>query len=64
MKALFVLYPDDPPEYFEQLHLMQDKVFAAGGHCSVDCKIYTDWKKPPRVYLEYKFETNTMEELV
>ena len=64
MKAIFVLYPDDPPEYFEQIHALQDRVFLSGGCCSVECKVFSGWNKPPREYLEYRFECNSMGQLV
>lgn len=64
MRALFVIYPNDPVEYFDQMAKIARKVELEGGSWTVEKKIFTDWAKPPREFFEYRFRCEKMESII
>ena len=64
MKALFVIYHDDPPEYFEQMVGIQTRVALEGGSWSMEKKVFSGWDKPPREYMEFVFVCENMSTIV
>jgi hypothetical protein len=65
MKAMFVLHKTDPPEYFEILEKMVNRVVKAGGVYKV-VKSFGERKGERRIipHIEYHFECDTMGDLI
>jgi hypothetical protein len=66
MKAMFVVYYNDPPEYFEQMEKTITRVVKAGGTFMIKKGFGGRMGQPVRKipHNEYHFEVENMKDLI